>query len=200
MGATLVREYQPPEIEIGEIFRYLGESNPSSEASRLVEESIAEAEGALLYRVCYTELPIKFIGEDIDLGFCKTRSAALGKVLSGCDSIVLFVATLGVGADRLIMRYSSRSPAKALALDALFTERIEALCDTFCRDIREEKAAHGMESTKRFSAGYSDFPLEVQRDIFSHLSPERSIGVHLNSALLMTPTKSVSAIIGIKKV
>ncbi|MBO5906693.1 MAG: Vitamin B12 dependent methionine synthase activation subunit [Clostridia bacterium] len=200
MEAPLVREYRAPEINRDEIFRYLGQRRPEEQLSSLVEECIKEVDGALSYKVCYAELSIKAEGELLDLGFTKTDSRALERVLSGCDSIVLFAATLGVGADRLIMRYSARNPAKALVLDAIFTERIEALCDTFCLEIKKEMERRGCETQKRFSAGYADFPLEAQRDVFLCLTPEKNIGVHLNSTLLMTPTKSVTAIIGIRKI
>lgn len=50
----------------------------------------------------------------------------------------------------------------------------------------------------RFSAGYGDLPLEVQKDIFRVLDCPRKIGLTLNDSLLMSPTKSVTAIVGIE--
>lgn len=199
MGTVTVKIYPEPELERAEILRYIGVKSPTDELRALIEESIDEALPGISYKVCYAEFPIKQSGACIDLGFTETSSRSLRRVLSGCDSVVLFAATLGVGADRLIMRYSGRNRAKALALDGLFTERIEALCDAFCREVAKEKSKDGFEITDRFSAGYGDFPLEVQRDIFTHLLPQKNIGVCLNSSLLMTPTKSVTAVIGIKK-
>jgi cobalamin-dependent methionine synthase I len=57
--------------------------------------------------------------------------------------------------------------------------------------------AMGSSLTQRFSAGYGDLPLELQRDIFGALDCQRKIGVTLNESLLMSPSKSVSAIVGI---
>ena len=48
----------------------------------------------------------------------------------------------------------------------------------------------------RFSPGYGDLSLEVQKEIFSLLDCPRKIGVSLGDSLLMTPSKSVTAIIG----
>ena len=77
-------------------------------------------------------------------------------------------------------------------------ERIEALCDEFCRDMERELALLGFCTTKRFSPGYSDLPLEIQRDIFRVLGCEKRIGLMLNESLLMSPSKSVTAIVGIR--
>ena len=52
----------------------------------------------------------------------------------------------------------------------------------------------------RFSPGYGDLPIEIQKDIFRALDCPRRIGLTLNENLLMSPTKSVSAIIGIVKI
>ena len=50
----------------------------------------------------------------------------------------------------------------------------------------------------RFSAGYGDFSLEFQRNICDALDCQRKIGITLQESLIMLPTKSVTAIIGIK--
>ena len=63
--------------------------------------------------------------------------------------------------------------------------------------IAEEAAAEGRTCTPRFSPGYGDLPLETQRDVFRLLDCERKIGVWLNESLLMTPSKSVTAIFGL---
>ena len=98
-------------------------------------------------------------------------------------------ATVGVGIDRLIAKYSRISPSKALMLQAIGAERIEALCNAFCNDL----SACDNSCIKRFSPGYGDLPLEVQRDIFSVLDCGKYIGVSLNGSLVMSPSKSVTA-------
>ena len=52
----------------------------------------------------------------------------------------------------------------------------------------------------RFSPGYGDLGLEMQKDIFAVLDCPRKIGLSLNESLLMSPSKSVTAIIGISNV
>ena len=52
---------------------------------------------------------------------------------------------------------------------------------------------------RRYSPGYGDFPLEAQRELLGILDTPRAIGVSLTDTLLMAPSKSVSAVIGVKK-
>lgn len=189
--------YPLPPVNRREVLRYAGVKAETPELSALLEEAVTEADPVLTGRVCWTEFPLNREGDALDLGFTKTESTALMRNLSGCDRIVVFGATLGLALDRLIARYGQCSPAKALMLQAIGAERIESLCDVFCENIRTEAAEGSLRTAPRFSPGYGDFPLEVQRDIFRVLDCSRKIGLTLNESFLMSPSKSVTAIIGL---
>ncbi|MBE6559552.1 MAG: Vitamin B12 dependent methionine synthase activation subunit [Ruminococcaceae bacterium] len=197
MHTVFVRNYPAVPADRKEILRYAGAGDDVSGIAELLERCLAEASGREAGRVCWCEFPIREIGEKLSLGFAETDSAALRKNLRGCGSIIVFAATVGMAFDRLIARYAAISPAKALLFQAIGAERIESLCDAFCRDIAAEKAAEGRTLRPRFSPGYGDLPLQMQRDIFAVLDCPRKIGLSLNGSLLMSPSKSVTAIIGI---
>lgn len=184
-----------PRIDKKEVLRYAGVKQTDEEILSLLECMEKETKGILSYKVVYSRYPIKIDGDSLDLGFAKTNSHSLAICLKECEEIIVFCATVGVELDRLIKRYSLTSPASAVMLQALGSERVEALCDRFCADIAEEI---GMELRPRFSPGYGDLSLEIQRDIFAAVDPMK-IGVSLGENLFMTPSKSVTAIIGIKK-
>lgn len=167
--------------------------------TELLEQCLAECADCFSYNVCYTELPVDFDGEFTHFGGIKTPSKSLKTVLGGCERVIVFAATVGIGIDRLIKKYSIVSSSKAVMFQAIGAERIECLCDAFCDDMKNEFAAKGFELKPRFSAGYGDFPLEFQKEIFALLDDGRRIGLCLNSGLLMSPTKSVTAVIGIKR-
>ena len=84
-------------------------------------------------------------------------------------------------------------------LDALGAERIESLCETFCKELSLKSRAKGACVTPRFSPGYGDLPLTFQKEIFRVLDCPRQIGLSLNESLLMSPSKSVTAIMGIRR-
>ena len=135
-------------------------------------------------------------GASLDLGFTVTHSRDLQKNLKGCCRIILFGATVGLELDRLIARYGRLSPSKALCFQAIGAERIESLCNAFNDEIDEIFREQGMYTRPRFSPGYGDLPINMQKDIFAALDCPRKIGLSLNESLLMSPSKSVTAIIG----
>ena len=129
--------------------------------------------------------------------FAEVESSALAKNLKGCESSVVFAATIGIEIDRIIQKYSRTDLSKAVFMQAIGAERIEALCDAFCDKLKTEKSEKGLFLRPRFSAGYGDLSIELQRDIMRALDCGRKIGVTLNESLLMSPSKSVTAIVGI---
>ena len=192
-----IRDYSAPQVNEAEILRYAGADRNCEELRPLLLDCLDEIGDRLTYKVCYSQFDIAFHGNEIDFGFARVSSKDLAKNLSGCKSIIVFAATVGIEIDRLIARYSSRSPARALMVQAIGNERIEALCNVFCKEMAKEREAEQELVRPRFSAGYGDLPLELQRHIFAVLDCPRKIGVTLNQSLLMSPSKSVTAIIGI---
>lgn len=184
---------EPPFCE-KEILRYAGCRGEREEISVLLKECIDEVKDKLVYKVCYRELSIKTVGDTCDFEVFSVHSEKLARNLKGCEKVILFAATVGVEIDRLIGKYGRLSPTKALLFQAIGAERIEALCDAFCADIKKEYNT-GLEP--RFSPGYGDLPLSAQKNIFAVLDPERRIGLTLNSSLLMSPSKSVTAFVGL---
>ena len=191
------KNYLAPELNERECLRYAGTTpqNISEEERALFEACLAEIGNKLTYKVCWGRFPVKREENRLDFGFLQTNSKALMKNLEGCEEVIVFAATIGLEIDRLIRRYTNLSPAKALFFQAIGAERIESLCDTFC----EEMKGGGMQLRPRFSPGYGDLPLELQKDVFRVLDCPRKIGLSLNESLLMSPSKSVTAIIGIGK-
>ena len=189
----IVKNYSPPTVNEKEILRYAGMKGENHDITQILRDCLKEINGKLNYSVCYIKTPIS-VGETVDFSHFQVKSSALIKNLSGYGSAIVFVATVGIEIDRLIKKYSVISPVKALLFQAIGAERIESLCDAFCNDL---KAEYG-EIAKRFSAGYGDFSLEYQTEIFKILNPKKHIGVTLLDSKLMLPSKSVTAVVGVK--
>lgn len=206
---VITRTYTEPPISKNEILRYAGCKNSIQESLQfsaknsdrtmedLLEDALEEVLPKLSYKVCYMELPVRIADGVCELGCLQIASKDLAKNLRGCEHVLLFAATIGVEIDRLLMKYAAISPAKAVMLQAIGAERIEALCDAFCQEMQEEAAEIRLHP--RFSPGYGDLPLQVQRDVVHLLNCGKYIGVSLNESLLMSPTKSVTAFVGKEK-
>lgn len=193
-SVVYIKSYNAPEIDKKEILRYAGVRGESPEVEALLDECIGGLSDKLSYKVCYCVIPVS----DIPRCFGDDAQPLIER-LSDCEKTVLFAATVGVGIDRLIARYSRVSESRAMIYQAIGSERVEALCDAFEADIRADFSQSGKAVSPRFSPGYGKLPLKMQRTVFSLLDCQRQIGISLSDSLLMSPSKSVTAFIGIKK-
>ena len=180
-----------------EALRYMGCRNMeiSDSFEEIYEECLKEYKKAASYKAVYRFSDMCQEPDNANcLGFCKIYSEHLYKNLSGCDKAAVFAATAGIGVDRLILRYSKTSPAHAVVTDCIASSAIEVWCD----EVNEEISKNG-RTKPRFSPGYGGVRLEHQKDVLLFLDAQRKVGITLNDALMMTPTKSVTAFVGICK-
>lgn len=190
------------EIERREIYRYLGYGRAGADeaTARLCEECVRELEQAASPRSYYREYPLALSPDgEIDAGCFITRSRALAKNLQDCSRIILFGATIGPGPDHLIRRYSKVRMSKAVIMQAASAAMVEAYCDEVNGWIRDEYEGRGLYLRPRFSPGYGDFDLGCQSPIFEALELNKRTGMSLTDSLLMAPSKSVTAVMGVSE-
>ncbi|MBO7293121.1 MAG: Vitamin B12 dependent methionine synthase activation subunit [Clostridia bacterium] len=193
IGPLTVRTYLPPPADRAEILRYARSGGGDPTVELLLDEMLKEAEEVMTYRVAYREAAVTQGEEGVTVGGITVSSRSLRGALAGAGRALLLAATLGPGIDRLLLRYGRLSPARALLLQAIGAERVEALLDAFTREAEAEYGRLG----RRFSPGYGDLPLALQRELLPLLDSGRTLGLTLGASLLMSPTKSVTAIVGI---
>ena len=172
-----------PSVCEREILRYAGCRTADEQVAALLHACLAEALPVLTYTACVDE---------VETTPFTAESEKLAAFLQNRQRVTLLAATVGVGLDRLIRKYAAISPAKAVMLQAIGTERAEALCDTVCAGLAAE---YGFAASARFSPGYGDLPLTLQREVLERLQAGR-IGISLNDSMLMSPSKSVTAFVG----
>ena len=127
------------------------------------------------------------------------ESRDLSKNLAGCDSVILFAATLGAGADMLIRRKEIAKISDAVILQAAGAALVEQVCDSLNDKLAEAAAAEGFRLHPRYSPGYGDFSLDYQQDVIALLGAGKELGITLTEGSLMAPGKSVTALIGAEK-
>ncbi len=192
-----------------EIYRYLGYKGqePDEMVRGLVEEVLGELLRVVRPVNSYRYYQCEIIGDKVSLydGDVGTEleavltfvSKKLADNLAQCSEVVLLVATLGIEADKLIQRYTVMNMAKASIAQACGAACIEAYCNKVQEDIRQEALLRGLYLRPRFSPGYGDLALEYQCDLFGLLECNKRLGMSLTDSMLMLPTKSVTAIIGL---
>ena len=120
---------------------------------------------------------------------------AAEKMLGGCDAAVLLCCTLGMAFERRVRSLERRDMGKAVILDACGSAWVESGCDMAESELAERFQPRYL--TDRFSPGYGDLPLSLQPAVLAALDAERRLGIHLSDSFLMTPSKSVTAVIGL---
>ena len=117
--------------------------------------------------------------------------------LRGCDEVYLLAATLGQSVERELEKLQSLSAEAALLFDTAASCAAESYCDDVCLDLQNSSP---VLLSERFSCGYGDFPLTAQKDICKLLRTDSRIGLCCDESFLLTPRKSVTAVIGITSV
>lgn len=186
-----------------EVRRYLGyqlgQTEESARVNQLIEQTISTVgERACprgIIRTCFlSELP----GGQFALpgGELCLSSGDLTELLAGCSLISLLVVTLGQQVDDYVSDLLSQGLYTAAAVaDAIGSDAAEQAMEQLDDRLRQAAADLGFGLTRRFSPGYGDVSLRLQRDLLRLLAAE-SIGVHLTKSDLMVPQKSITALLG----
>ena len=181
-------------IQRKEVLRYLKASKTTPEADVLIDECLKDVYKIVSPRAVYIETNVELLNDDVvKFDFMEIKSHSLTVNLKRCKKAYIFAATLGIELDRMIERYSRFIQSKATVCHAVGS----ALIESFCNYVDETLVGRA-KATRRCSPGYGDLSLEIQPDILKALDAERKIGIILGDSLLMQPSKSVTAIIGIK--
>ena len=182
-----------------EAVRYLGYGKKAADerTRRMVDEAFLELEQSVDPKSICRIFDIGRNSEDgIEIGNLTIISHSLARNLRGCDKAVLFCATLGAEADQLIRRTSITDMSRAVILQACAAAYLEEYCDDRQRTIGEEMAREGRFLRPRFSPGYGDFDIHYQEPIMRMLDCAKQIGLSMTDGYMMTPSKSVTAVIG----
>ena len=171
--------------------RYLGGSKIELDDKMLElfesceKQVISTAKPAYLYKVIDLPNDELFVGDDIK------------NHLSGCEKAVLICATLGAEIDRMIRVSQVSDMSRAVVLDSFSSVAIEQSCREVDNILAKKYPEYNF--TFRFSPGYGDYPIELQKDFLSILDAPRKIGLSTNESFLLIPSKSVTAVAGMSK-
>lgn len=188
------------DIRTKEAVRYLGYGKNAVDDKTLqeIQKSFRElkhlADRKSIYRIF--ELSLKDENE-VRIGNVEIRSINLRTNLTDCKMVVLFAATLGIDVDRQIRKYQLVDMSKAVIMQACAAVILEEYCDELQKQIGEQLRLEGTYIRPRFSPGYGDFSILHQKDMLAMLDAPKRIGVTMTDSYMLTPTKSVTAVIGI---
>lgn len=125
----------------------------------------------------------------------KLQGNDISKMLKDCSKCILFAVTLGSHIERIMRTEQIKNMSNAIILDCCASSAIEATCDAVEQELK--KILNAKWFTDRFSPGYGDMPISFQHEMVRLLDVQRQIGLTLTNSCILTPRKSVTAIIGI---
>ena len=192
------------DIPVKEVQRYMGYHGISGitpdmqeRINKAVDQVSTQSHPRLVikeFRISVTSKTVVIHADNEDVTL---ESESLCRNLSGCQRALLLAATIGPSCDMLVRRAAVKSAADAAVFQAAGAAAIEAFLDSENDRLRKEYESDDLYLRPRFSPGYGDLNLDHQKDWFRLLDISKHTGIELTDSLLMVPTKSVTAIIGI---
>ncbi len=175
-----------------------GKNQPDEAVLRQIDACVAELLRASSMKTVNRVFELRHLStKEIMLGELRIESEKLSKHLRNCGKAILFAATLGTGADLLLRRWSVADMSKAVIMQASAAAVIEAYCDACQKELSVEAAKEGLYLRSRFSPGYGDFSLDYQKELLNLLDAPKRIGLTVTDSMMLTPTKSVTAVMGL---
>ena len=206
MAEAVVESYDIRSVERAEVLRYLGYAGQplTSELDARVDEMVGRCLEVARPRGCVRVFDVA--GRDEGEGGPVVRlsgtalelaGSSIDRHLEGAVAVAVLAVTAGMGVDAELRRLSLTDRVGQLLLDAAGTALVERAADAAEASVVARAAGRGLFANGRFSPGYGDLPLATQPVLLATLDAQRLLGITLSSSLLMTPTKSVTAVIGL---
>lgn len=189
------------DIERAEVLRYLGYKNQelNQSLSTVVEECLSEVQSLIEPRWVFQTHPILTVDSGIQLTGTNMilPGQDIARHLGQADAAVLMAVTLGIRVEQQILYYEKMELTRAVILDACASAAVEAVADQFCQKLADQMKSNNQYLTTRFSPGYGDLPLNLQRKLINVLHAERRIGLGATTQSILVPGKSITAIAGV---
>lgn len=184
-----------------EVLRYLGHKNQeiNGNIDRLIDETIKEAKELVNPKkvVARYKITINDTGVSLDNTNLILTGEDIKNHLKYSKDIYIMAVTLGSAIEKKIAYYEKIDLTKAVILDSCATTAVEEFCDFIEEDIKKIAESEHKGITFRYSPGYGDLPIDIQKDFLDTLNATKTIGLTVSRHNLLMPRKSVTAIIGL---
>lgn len=185
-----------------EVLRYLGHKSSQKiddNINNLIDECIEETKKIINPKFVFAEYTKTLIddGVKIDGTNLILEGNDIREHLKSAKKVVLMAVTLGNNIEQKTRLYERINLTKAVILDSCATTAVEEICDKIEEYVKEEALKEDLGITFRYSPGYGDLPLDVQKNFVNTLRADKTIGLTVSENNLLMPRKSVTAIIGL---
>ncbi len=164
----------------------LNRGKTDKELEELIDKFIIELEEMPWksnFRIFKTnEIKNILIGEDIKL------------YVKDSNEVAVFIVTLNVDVDKRLRVLEKTDKLAYIVYDKVCSHYIEDKAEELQTEISKELLKNNRYMLSRFSTGYGDFPIDVNKDIVNITNANR-LGVFLTDKNMFMPSKTISGII-----
>jgi len=187
----VLRELRIPKI------KYVKELKEEGVA-RAIKQAIDTAYTLIHGRACYKTFRVVDVGKDrviTDASESIFLGSNMVKLLARSDYATLLATTVGPELERKVDHLKKTHTADAYFLDVVGGWMADYMADRVDAIVQSEVTRSGYGRTMRYSPGYGDWDLTVQKELLG-LVEAKSIGVTCTDTFILQPRKSVTAVIG----
>lgn len=174
-------------------------SRPRGPLSRCVNDCIKEARDLSLPKMAMVEKKVIFsLGDKIVLdGNTALEGRPFLSRMKSSKLLAIFVVTLGSGVEKAATEWMGKNEyLRGYLLDRIGSLAVDSLAENLERFLLRKHASRGLSASRRFSPGYSGWPIEEQFKLARVLDFGKA-GVRLTKNCMMVPKKSISAVVAI---
>ena len=195
----------PLAIDPDEVLRFQGYKAgvdvPSPDVLALFDEALALGRTLMRPRAVLRTLPVVRDADRLTVPHAPSAGVTLtipriAERWGAVDEIVAGVCTIGDALERRASElWDARELPLAMMLDSVGSGAVESLAEYVNDQLCGEGIARGVKVTNRVSPGYGGWDVAEQRLLWG-LCPGDAVGVTLNDACFMTPTKTITILVG----
>ena len=202
----MAESYDIRSVDRGEVLRYLGYSGQllSPELEARIDEVVGRCLAVARPRGVTRVFEVAGWGSRGGLPAISLSGTALELVgssiaahLEGAVAVGVLAVTAGMPVDAELRRLSLTDSVAEVIFDAAGSALVERAADAAEASLVAQAADRGLYVGSRFSPGYGDLPLSTQPVLLAALDAGRQLGITLSPTLLMSPSKSVTAVVGL---
>jgi hypothetical protein len=200
VDALRVLDDVPLAIDPDEVLRFQGYKAgvdvPPADVVALFDDALALGRTLMRPRAVLRTLPVVRDGDQLTADGVTLTIPRIAERWGAIDEITAGVCTIGDALERRASElWDARELPLAMMLDSVGSGAVESLAEYVNDLLCQEGLVQGVRVTNRVSPGYGGWDVAEQRLLW-RLCPGDAVGVIINDACFMSPTKTITILAG----
>jgi len=200
VDAPRVLDDIPLAIDPDEVLRFQGYKAgldvPTADVLALFDDALALGRTLMRPRAVLRTVPVVCDGDQLTADDVTLTIPRIAERWGAIDEITAGVCTIGDALERRASElWDARELPLAMMLDSVGSGAVESLAEYVNDLLCQEGLVRGVKVTNRVSPGYGGWDVAEQRSLW-RLCPAGAVGVTINDACFMSPTKTITILVG----